>query len=185
MNEQELIDNIIAEARQEAGKIIDEAKYEYGKIIEADKAKNEKELQKQIEKYQEEMEIHKENEISVCELEARNQILAEKQKWIKKVKKDVQNKIENTNGKEYITLIQEMLENAKPKENGVILLPAKQIEQTKELAKQKGLQVEQVNNFEAGFVLKYGNVEENYILDTMLELENDKVNEIIANILFG
>lgn len=147
--------------------------------------KNDKEMQRQIEEYQEEMAIHKENEISVCELEARNKILEEKQKWIQKVKQDVQNKIETTNGKEYVTLITTMLENAKPKQDGTILLPAKEIEQITAVAKQKGLEVKQVDNFEAGFVLKYGNVEENYILDTILELQDDMVNEMIAKILFG
>lgn len=184
MEEQKLMDTILEEARQEAQKIIEEAKYEAGKMGEESKQKIENEKQKQIASYQEEIANQKENEIGTCKLNARNQVLAEKQKWMQKVKRDIQNKIEQTNGKEYVTLIQTMIENAKLQEKGVILLPAKEREQITNFAKQKGLEVKKVENFEAGFILQYGNVEHNYVLDTMLELQEEVVDEMIVKILF-
>lgn len=184
MEEQNLMDAILNEARQEAQRIIEEAKYESGKMVEEKKQQIEKEKQKQIESYQEEIANQKENEIGICQLNARNQVLAEKQKWIQKVKRDVQNKIEQIKGKEYITLIQTMLENANPLEKGSILLPAKEREAIASFAKQKGLEIKKVENFEAGFILQYGNVEYNYVLDTILELQEEEVDEIIVKILF-
>ena len=185
MEEQNIMDTILAEARGEAQKIIDEAKYESGKVVEEDKKKIEKEKEKQIQEYREEMANHKESQINVCELEARNKVLAEKQKWIEKVKRDVQNKIKNTNAKEYVSLIETMLQYAELKPQGVILLPVKEREAITEIAKNKGLEVRPVDNFEAGFVLQYGNVEYNYVLDTMLELQQEKVDEMIVKVLFG
>ena len=184
MEEQELLDDILSEARQDAQTIIEEAKYEAGKMAEEKKQNIEKEKQRQLETYQEEIANHKENEIGTCRLNARNQVLAEKQKWMQKVKRDIQNKIEQTNGKEYVTLIQTMLENAKPQKNGIVLLPAKEREQIESFVKQKGLEVKKVENFEAGFILQYGNVEHNYVLDTIVELQEEAVDEMIVKILF-
>ena len=147
--------------------------------------KIEKDKQRQIDEYTQEMANCKENEISVCELEARNKVLAEKQKWIQKVKRDVQSKIDSTNGKEYVTLIQTMLDNAEPKSDCVVLLPNKEREEITNFVKQKGLEVQNVENFDAGFVLRYGNIEENYVLDTMIELQEEKIDEMIVKILFG
>ena len=103
---------------------------------------------------------------------------------MQKVKRDIQNKIEQTNGKEYVTLMETMIENAKIQEKGVILLPAKEREQITNFAKQKGLEVKKVENFEAGFILQYGNVEYNYVLDTMIELQEEVIDEMIVKILF-
>ncbi len=184
VEEQNLLEAILNEAKQEAQRIIEEAKYESGKIVEQNKQKIENEKQKEIQKYQEEIANQKENEIGNCKLNARNQVLAQKQKWIQKVKRDIQNKIEQTNGKEYVTLIQNILENAKPQEKGVILLPVKEREAISNLAKQKGLEVKSVENFEAGFILQYGKVEHNYVLDTLLALQEETIDEMIVKILF-
>lgn len=185
MEEQKIIETILDEARKEAQKILDEAKYKAGKIIEESNQKIEKEKQKQIQEYKEEMSNHKENEIGSSKLEARNKILEEKQKWIQKVKRDIQNNIENTNGKEYIELIKSMIENAKPKEECIILLPKKEREAISAYVKQKGIEVKNVENFEAGFILQYGKVEHNYVLDTIIELQEEIVDEEIVKILFN
>lgn len=185
MDEQKLVDSILAEAKNEAQKVIEDAKYRSSKIVEQNSEKIEKDKQRQIDEYTQEMANCKENEISVCELEARNKVLAEKQKWIQKVKRDVQSKIDSTNGKEYVTLIQTMLDNAEPKSDCVVLLPNKEREEITNFVKQKGLEVQNVENFDAGFVLRYGNIEENYVLDTMIELQEEKIDEMIVKILFG
>lgn len=185
MNEEAIIEKIISEAKQEAESIINEAKQEAEKSV----AENLKSLndfkEKRIEEAREEATQIKENEISVAELQARNMILEEKQKQIRLTKQKIEEKLLNLEGEEYITFIKNTIKNANFEKGSEIILPEKQKQQVIKALNGEFKVSDETRDFESGFIVKKENVEYNYVLDTILDLEKEKVDKILADILFG
>ena len=185
MNEETIIDKIISEAKQEAENIVSETKQEIEKSISENLKSLDDYKEKILEEAREESTQIKENEISVAELQARNMILEEKQKQIKLAKQKIEEKLLNLNGEEYVTFIKEIIEKANF-ENGLeIILPEKQKEQVIKALNGKFKVSDETREFESGFIVKKDNIEYNYVLDTILDLEKEKVDKILADILFS
>ena len=180
MEEETLILDIMKKAEEEAIDIISKAHEEVKYFIHKEEENRRKEIKREIEQ-------QSNNNIEMAELQARNKILAQKQKMILEVKQEIMNKILNSTSKEYISIITEMLENVKI-ENASdyeIILPKKEKQEIEKIARQKGFTIsEEMADFKTGFILKKGRVEQNYILDTWLEINKEYVDQVISEILF-
>lgn len=187
MEEESLILDIMKNAEAEAIDIISKAHEEVKYFILQNNKEIHKEEDNRRKEIKREIEQQNNNNLEMAELQARNKILAQKQKAILEVKQEITNKILNSTSKEYVSMITKMLENAKIENTSEyeIILPERERQQIEEVAKRNGFKIsDEKADFRAGFILKKGRVEQNYVLDTWLEINKEYIDQVISEILF-
>lgn len=186
MDKETIINKIISEAKEDAKNRIKQAEDEIEVNFKAEMNLLEEYKEKKlIEANKLAKQIH-ENEISAAELKARNMILNQKQKIIKETKQKINDKLYALDGEEYVAFIMQILKNTGliNVKGAKIILPLKQREEIAKALNSVFEISDEKADFSGGFILKKGNVEYNYVLDTILEMEKDLFDDVLVKELF-
>jgi V/A-type H+-transporting ATPase subunit E len=117
-------------------------------------------------------------------------ILNEKQSIISEVLKNALNSIQDAKPDRYFELMQRLLERyAQDKEGEIILSARSKTWITPEFEKalsKRGIKIsDKVCDDDGGFILIYGDIEENCTLTALIESERDRLHDVISLFLFG
>lgn len=173
------VSQIIGEAQKKADDIIAEAKktadLDFEKEISAAK-KNAETIMKRAE--------------SKAELEKKNIKLLKKQKLIKETVALAKSKIENYGKEEYFEFLKKIVEKNSNGKKGEIILSKADLKNAGDdftaFLKKNNLELSEKNisDDEKGFVISYGDIEENCTLDALFECEYESLADTANEILF-
>ncbi len=160
-------DDIIQKAKEKAGKLIDDAKIqaenEYSRIIKGAE--------------------------SAAEVTEKRLFLREKQDIIESILKAVKEKISSLDDESYFKLMERLLDKYATGEKGELALSER--DKTRkdfgfaETAAAKGLKMSDVaRSIDSGFVLVYGDIEENCSVEAVMEAEKERLYDVINSFLF-
>lgn len=170
---------ITNEAKTAAKRVTDRAREE-AKAFEAEaKEKAELEYKRVITRAQ-----------STGEITKKSALLREKQKIIDGILKDAYIKIVGLGDTEYFEFMTKLLGKYASKRGGEVILSAKDRQRAPEsfieAAKNKGLTIsDKTRKMDGGFILSYGDVEENCSIEALTESENDRLHDAVNGFLFG
>lgn len=184
-----IIEEIANDAGIEAERITDEAKAaakrvtdrarEEASAIEADaKEKAELEYKRVITRAQ-----------STGEIAKKSALLREKQQIIDDILKDAYIRLVGLSDTEYFEFMTKLL-NKYASKGGEVILSAKDKKRAPEAfieaVKSKGLTVsDKTREMDGGFILSYGDVEENCSIEALTEAEKDRLHDAVNGFLFG
>ena len=185
-----IIEEIANDAGIEAERITDEAKAaakrvtdrarEEASAIEADaKEKAELEYKRVITRAQ-----------STGEITKKSALLREKQRIIDGILKDAYIKLVGLGDAEYFEFMTKLLDKYASKSGGAVILSEKDRKRVPdsfiEAVKSKGLTVSnRTREMDGGFILSYGDVEENCSIEALTESEKDRLHDAVNSFLFG
>ena len=185
MEEEVILNKIIEDAEKEANLIIAEAEEQAKKIEEENRNRAIKQSQEQFEVMKAQIQRDGVAELEKAEFESRSSILAEKQKIIEIVKEKVKQKIKDLSEDEYVKIIDEKIKQYKEEKQVSILLPEKCYEEIKKIATSYHMNVlEKTDEFEAGVIVKCGDIEYNYDFEENMRFMNEEIEKKIDTILF-
>ena len=184
-----IINGIELEAKNEAKRIIDEAKGKAERIT----AKADSEAAELIKNAEEAAESEYSRMIalaeSAAEVEASRAVLREKQRIINEVMTATKTEIINAPDSEYFCFLEKLLDKYAKNETGEIILSAKDkkrvTEHFKAVLEKKGLVISDTDGAdEGGFIIAYGEIDENCTIAALTESESDMLHDAVSNTLF-
>ncbi len=184
-----ILEHIGSEAAENAQKVIDSAKAEAERILASEKEEAQR-LEKQISK-QSELDVAAASKRiqSAADLKEKRMILEAKQKEIDSVIDEACSSLRSLGDKEYFETIDRMLAKYSTDQEGVIRFSAKDLSripadfETKIKAHNLTLSKDPVN-IDGGFVLVYGDVEENCSFEALINASREVLQDKIGQILF-
>ncbi len=185
-----ILEHISSEAAENAKKIIDNAKAEAERILENDKAEGAR-LESQIGK-QSELDVAAASKRiqSAADLKEKRMILEAKQKEIDSVIDAALEKLTGMADGEYFAYLEKMLDKYATGAEGTIRFSAKDLGrlpadfEAKAAAHKLTLSKEPVN-IGGGFVLVYGDIEENCSFEALINASREVLQDKIGQILFS
>lgn len=194
------LDNIIKEiqasAKEEADAILKEA----DDFCNAQMEEAKKEIEKEVKEFEKKSlvsrKLYKEKTKSSAGFRERNAILNSKQKCIKDVIESAICKIENLETTEYFDFLEKLFNKNVQSGMGVMYIstkdkermPADFVERINKKAKEKNGSItieDSRDNVENGFVLVYGDIEENCQIKALFNGQLDRLKDIANRELFG
>ena len=185
-----ILEHISREAQTETDKILSEAKSAADQII----ASGKREAQEMA------ASIHRQSELDVAaavsriesnaQMSEKRIILQAKQDKIEEIFEKAQASLENLNDEEYMDVIGKMIIRYASGEEGMILFNSRDLarltEDVRKTAQEKNLRVsEKPADIRGGFILSYGDIEENCSFDTLIAASREELQDRIGNLLFG
>ncbi|MCP1101034.1 V/A-type H+-transporting ATPase subunit E [Aequitasia blattaphilus] len=173
------------EANQQAKEMIEEAQKEADKTLEQMNRKSDE----TVKKYEEKME-------SSIDMERRTRLLSEKQGIINEMTNRAYEKIKALDDVSYFAFLLEIFKGHVRDGEGVLYFSAKDLEripsdflsEIEKASKEKGGSVtvsKEAKNIENGFVLAYGDIEENCTIKALFDDKKDLLRDKIHQILFS
>lgn len=194
------LDNIIKEiqasAKAEADAILQEADKYCEEYMADVKEKVKKEVEQFQKKAESERKLYEEKTKSGAQFRERNAILKAKQQSIEEVIKKAQEKLINLPEAEYFDFLARLFEKNVQSQSGTMFLSEKDAarmpsdfkEKIEKIAEEKGGQIV-VSSDRAGiangFILVYGEIEENCQMKALFEADIDRLKDIVNRQLFG
>lgn len=185
MEEEVILNRIIEEANSEANSVIAEAEQKAKNIEEENTKKQAKQAEEQFEIMKQKVLLESNSEIEKAEFEAKKSELTEKKKIIEIVKEKVKQKIKDLDEQKYIDLIDEKIKRYRNENDVEILLPKRCYEQISKIAISYGMKTELTQEFEAGVIVKCGNIEYNYDFEENIKFMDEEIEKEIDTILFS
>ena len=184
-----ILEHITREAKEEAGKILAAAKEDSGKIIDSGKAEADS-MAAAIKKQSEADVAAAVRRIqSTSQLREKRLILQAKQEKIEDVFQSARTNLEDLPEKEYFDVIRKMITRYATGEKGQIRFSAKDLKRLpadlKEAAAEKGLEISKESAaIDGGFILAYGDIEENCSFETLIETSREALQDMVGQLLF-
>ena len=182
-NLENITEKIIADARIKAEEIISEARQKEEQLFREKKNQALREKEKMIEKAKKDALLKKERMISRAQLQARDEKLAAKQEIIEKVFQLVKEKLQSLPNDQYIAFLQQQLADRKWHGREILLVPEKYIDDVDALG--LPVQVMSDESVPSGFIIKDGNIVNNYSFDALVDFYRDELEPVIARELFA
>lgn len=184
-----IIGLINKEADEAANKIINEANKKAKAIIDNAKAAADDRINDaQIKADQLYKSICERDEMST-EHEKKQGILSVKQELINKAISDALSDLKNLEKEEYFEFLKKLINKYATNEDGIILMSKNDLETVdfKNFIDESfpKLKLEVSDRVDNGFIVKYGDIEENCILDVLVESNMDNIKENIYSELFS
>ena len=194
------LDNIIKEIQASAKTEADAILQEADKYCEEYMADVKEKVQKDVEQFQKKAEsernLYEEKTKSGAQFRERNAILKAKQQSIEEVIRKAQEKLMNLPQAEYFDFLAKLFEkNVQPQsgtmflsEKDVARMPADFKEKIENIAVKKGGQItisSERAGIADGFILVYGEIEENCQLKALFDANIDRLKDIVNRQLFG
>lgn len=191
-----IIEEIGASAKAEADIILQKA----DQYCEEYMANVKKEVQQEVEHLEKNAEaqrnLYREKTKSGAGFRERNAILKAKQQSVQEVMKRARKKLENLSENEYFDFLTRLFEKNVQPQSGIMFFNEKDIKRMPEnfktrienVAKEKGGQIELSSDrtdVENGFVLVYGEVEENCQIKALFDADMGRLKDIANRKLFG
>ncbi len=188
-------DRILDEARTESEERMRAAEEEAQKLIAEAEADAEKTKKEMSEKSDKEIAAYREKISSSIELQRRNSILKAKQELISGILEDAETEIDEMPADEYFALMLKLAEKQAQPKAGEIRFSARDLERLPsdyeaELNAAAGrtggsLKIsEKPIKIKNGFILVYGDIEENCTLEALFAERKDELSDIARKLLF-
>lgn len=177
-----IIDEILQDAKNESEKIVEDAKSEVENLVGKTESEAQKNADKIIEKARVEGAQSKDRIISNSSLTARDMILVAKQEMINKVFELTKEKLKTLNHEDYLKFVENSLKTLDVKEDSEIILT----ESEKKLAGEKlfGIKVAK-ETVESGFSLKNGKIILNNEFSSLIDLIKEDLEREVSIRLFS
>lgn len=174
------VSEITEKAKFEAEKILSKARVEAERVIDIAKVEAEKNFEEVIKRAK-----------LRADAEEKNLVLKEKQRLIKKAVAEA--KEAAGNGGEYLEILKELLKNSDKSTGGKIIFREEDYKafsakgEISDILKEKNLEIsnERLAEFERGFIISYGDMEENCTFDAIFREKKDEFSDVVGKILFG
>ena len=187
---------ILEEANAAAQSKTAQAQAQAQEILDAAKAEGEKLAKSIIEKAEIQAKNFGERAQSSAELKRKTSMLTSKQEVISDVMEKAFHKLTNMQDKEYFELVLKLAEKYVLAKEGSIFFSAKDIarmpadvkQSILKIAEDKGGSLEILpseKDFDGGFVLAYGGIEENCTFKAIFEAKKDEITDAIYKIIFA
>lgn len=192
-----IVEEIDRQAREEASRILNEADEYCNEYMEKVKIQVAEEVDEFYKKAAAERKVYEEKTISSGDFSRRNAILKAKQELINQVLEKAKEKMENLSDDAYFNILEQILRKNIQKGQGKICLSKKDLERmsddfldrineiAKEQSMESGLVLEKEPvDIKNGFVLVYGEVEQNCTFDALFAYKMDMLKDIANRKLF-
>ena len=167
-------------------KIIEEAKEKASQIEQEQRERILKERETSIAYIDEKIKRDAETQIEKAELESRTEILRKKQELIKIVKEQVKQKIKDLSVDELCEIYQNIIDRFPDKSNLEIVVKEKNKDEIIKKLEKTGVHFFNGNaGFNYGIIVKDGNIEYNNNFEEIMKFKDEKIEKIIASILFS
>lgn len=193
-----LINKIIKDAEEERDAILKVAAEEEALIVSKSIAKAEKEKEAKLEKAKKEAALKKERIISSAAIEVRNKKLAAKQQVIEKVFNQALEKMKDLPKDKYVSFVKNSLialklngdEKIRVSKKDADVINQKLLDEVNKIisTKEKKANLKlssEYGDFAGGFIVEKGKVDLNYTFEALLDSAKDRLENEVANILFG
>ena len=184
-----IIEEIAREAEITAAKTIDEAKSAAKRVI--DRAKDEARAIETDARDRAELEYKRiiTRAQSAGELTCKNALLREKQRIIDSILNDAHIKLVGLDDKNYFDFMTQMLNKYASDETGEIILSDKDKSRVTDdfiaAAEERRLKIsDKTRGIDGGFILSYGDIEENCSIEAIMEAEKDRLHDKVNEFLF-
>ncbi|MBR3696873.1 MAG: V-type ATP synthase subunit E [Clostridia bacterium] len=186
MEEEVILSKILEDANAEATKILEDAQKQAREIEEKQREQISKNTEDAMQVLEDKIKREVEIEIEKAELESRTEILTKKQEQIRIVKEKVQQKLRDLDVQELCDIYKRFISRFSNKENIEIVLQEKNKEAISKELKTLGVRIsDETPDFTYGIIIRDGNVEYNYCFEEIMNFNNEKIEKLIANILFS
>ena len=177
-----IIDEILQDAKNESEKIVKDARMEVADLVGKTESEAQKKADKIIEKAKAEGTQSKDRIISNSSLTARDMILVAKQEVINKVFEITKEKLKKLNHEDYLSFVENSLKTLDIKEDSEIILT----ESEKKLAGEKLFGIKVANEtVESGFSLKNGKIILNNEFSSLVDLIKEDLEREVSIRLFS
>ncbi len=127
---------------------------------------------------------------STGEITKKSALLREKQQIIDGILHDAHIKLVGLDDKAYFEFMTKLLDKYASNEKGELILSEKDLSRVTDefaaAAKAKGLTVSgKTRAIDGGFILSYGDIEENCSIEALMESERDRLHDAVNGFLFG
>ncbi len=184
-----IIDGILDDAKRESEKITDEARAKSDEIVQKATEKAEKIIENAKVLAENEYNQMMKNAQSASEITEKRLLLHEKQNIINDVIDAAKLKIMQLDDESYFKFMERLLKKCASDEPGEIILSEKDKSRVSksfmDAAKAKGLKMsDETRSIDGGFVLIYGDIEENCRIAAIMESEKERLYDIVNRFLF-
>ena len=186
-----ITDAILSKAQKEAAEITDKAQADFDKSIEEAKALVKKESDEAFAAAREKAEGIMSAAKSAAEQKVKLLMLEKKSQLIKSTKELAEKKVYELDRASYAKLLEKLLDTyARENADGEIVFSKSDINDIPKLLEEKikvlGLKVsENTGDFSGGFILKYGQIEENCTISAIFDDNSEKITDYLNKKLFG
>lgn len=181
-NLENLVQKILDDANKKASVIRDEAEKAKDEIVNSKLKEANEEKKRLLDRSVREANLAKERVISGAELEARNEVLFEKQKVIERVFKLAGERLANLDEDRYISFLTETLKGLQLTGEEVLVVPVHIRAKVKKLKLHNN--VSEDETVESGFLIKDKGIILNYTFDSLVEHYKEELETEIAGELF-
>ncbi len=191
-----ILKSIDEEAKEEANEIIKKAEIERADLIEKSNLEIKKRLHDIANDEERVLKAIKERTKSQLELKKRERLLKTKREQIDIVINESKEKIYNMPVDEYFSFILKLCKRHIRPQKGEIIFSRRDIKRlpeyfksnVEELAKNLGGELKisnQTCDINSGFIISYGDIEENCSIDALFEERQDKIFDMVSEVLFS
>jgi len=184
-----IIDHITQEAREEADKILSSARNEAAKLISTGKRDADEKVKTIAKQSGLDVAAAVKRIQSASELQEKRIILQAKQEEIEKVFSKAVEELESLDDEKYFKVLEGMISRYSSGEAGRICMSAKDIarmpDSFKKAAEKAHLSIDDTPaNISGGFILSYGDIEENCSFDVLINTSKEELQDKIGQLLF-
>ena len=190
-----IVNQILDEAKDKEKQILGEAEEEIVKISADAKAEVEKFENQLYKKYELELKNYQSAAILMAEQKKKRAILNAKQEYIENIMDKTYERLMGAEEGEYFELVLKLVKKYALAQDGTIIfnskdkerMPADLMDKIQKLAKENGGSLTLSNEerkIDGGFVLVYGGIEENCTFKSILEIEKEKLHDLVNEMVF-
>ena len=185
-----IIEEIASDANAEAMRITDEAKTMAKRVTDRSREEADAAMTEAAEKAELEYKRVIARAQSAGEITKKSALLREKQRIIDGILKDAYVRLVGLDDTDYFAFLTKLLNKYALRSGGEIILSKKDkarvTAEFKAAAEEKGLKIsDKTRKMDGGFVLSYGDVEENCSIEALTESEKDRLHDTVNSFLFG
>ena len=180
-----IIDKIIAEAEEAAKSILDKAQKEADEILRIAQDKADKEADVFDRYAEDEAGKARAKEISGAEMQAKKAVLEKKQSILADIIAEAEKRLSSLDDAEYAKVIGGMLERLDKSCGTEIIVSRRDQKRLADVIAEKGFTLsEKTGDIGGGFIVKNGDIEYNYSFASIINVEKEEIQQIVAGILF-
>ena len=190
-----IVNQILDEAKDKEQEILAQAEEEILEISQQAKVQVEKYENDLHNKLEKEIENYRSVAVLMAEQKKKRALLEAKQQYIENVLNKAYEKMVNADGKTYFENVLKLVRKYALGEKGEIIfnkkdlerMPGDLMEKIMAAAAEKGGSLElskDSRNIESGFVLVYGGIEENCTFKALLDIEREKLHDLVNKMVF-
>ena len=193
-----LREKIIAEAKREAKAILANARQRAENILSEARQEADAQKQKMLQAAKQQAEDRRQRNLTIAELDARKALLAAKEEMIEETFNQAISRLNNLKEREYEDLLYNMLLAATETGDEEVIaaeadrgrfqktLLARVNKELKARGKKGELTLSaETRELSGGFILRSGNVETNCSFAALLRMQRDRLEPVVAEMLFG